>query len=87
MPITPEEEITTRESSLVRVMEDLLPDSVKSCRENNDVVVLHQDAFAADYQEEEYKLLGMAIKFAGLCGREVRVIGKNRGTLKQPRIN
>jgi hypothetical protein len=87
MPITPEEEIMNRESSLVRVMEELLPDFVKSCRENNDVVVLHQDAFAADYQEEEYKLLGMAIKFAGLGGREVRVIGKNRGTLKQPRIN
>jgi hypothetical protein len=87
MPNTPEVEITNREKALARVIEDLLPDFVKSCRENNDVVVLHQDAFAADYQEDEYKLLGMAIKFAGLCGREVRIIGKNRGTLKQPRIN
>jgi len=29
----------------------------------------------------EYLLLGMAIKYAGLRGKEVRVIGKNRSTL------
>jgi hypothetical protein len=40
--------------------------------------LLHQDAFAADYQEDEYMLLGMAIKYSGLRGKEVRVIGKNR---------
>ena len=39
------------------------------------------------YQDDEYKLLGMAIKFAGLYGREVRIIGKNGETLMQPRIN
>jgi len=44
-------------------------------------VVLHQDAFAADYQEHKYMLLGMAIKYAGLRGKEVRGIGKNRNTL------
>ncbi len=38
-------------------------------------------AFAVDYQEDEYKLLGMAIKYAGLRGKEVRVIGKNRSTV------
>jgi hypothetical protein len=51
------------------------------------VVVLHQDAFAADYQEDEYKLLGMAIKFAGLHGKEVRIVGKNRETVTRPQIN
>jgi hypothetical protein len=40
-------------------------------------------AFAADYQEDEYTLLGMAIKYAGLRGKEVRVIGKNRSTLSE----
>jgi hypothetical protein len=45
------------------------------------VVVLHQDAFAADYQDHEYMLFGKAIKFAGLHGKEVRVIGTNRETL------
>jgi hypothetical protein len=41
--------------------------------------VIHQDAFSVEY--DEYELLGMAIKFAGLYGREVRIIGKNRETL------
>jgi hypothetical protein len=31
-----------------------------------ETVILHQDAFAADYQEDEYALLGMAIKYAGV---------------------
>jgi hypothetical protein len=42
-----------------------------------------QDAFAADYQEDEYALLGKAIKYAGLRGKEIRVIGKNRKTLQE----
>jgi hypothetical protein len=40
-------------------------DFVQSCRQtNNDVFIIHQDSFAADYQEDEYRLLGMAIKVA-----------------------
>lgn len=46
-----------------------------------DLVMLHQDAFAADLQDEEYTLLGMAIKYAGLSGKEMRPIRKNRSTL------
>jgi hypothetical protein len=52
------------------------------CADESELVMLHQDAFAADYQEDEYMLLGMAIKYAGLRGKEVRVIGKNRQTLE-----
>ena len=44
---------------------------------------MHQDTFAADYQEEEYGLIGMAIKFAGICGKEVRVHGRNLETVGQ----
>jgi hypothetical protein len=44
---------------------------------------MHQDAFAADYQEDEYRLMGMAIKFAGICGKEVRIIGTNRQTVER----
>ena len=47
------------------------------------LVILHQDAFAADYQEDEYMLLGMAIKYAGLRGKEVRVIGRNRSSFAE----
>lgn len=32
---------------------------------------------------EEYTLLGMAIKYAGLRGKEVRVIGENRSSFAE----
>jgi hypothetical protein len=86
MPNVPEGEIAEKELSLMNAMENLVPEFVKSCRESSEVVVLHQDGFAVHYQDGEYKLLGMAIKFAGLYGREVRIIGKNGETLKQRRI-
>ncbi len=48
----------------------MLADFARTCRaQDTPVVIMHQDAFAADYQEEEYRLVGMAIKFAGICGK------------------
>jgi hypothetical protein len=58
-----------------------LPDFARSCRDSADVVIIHQDSFAADYQDEEYMLFGKAIKCAGIYGKEIRIIGKNRETL------
>lgn len=77
----PEEGLTNREHSLTTAIEELLPDFAKSRRETKAVVALHQDAFAADDQADEYKLLGRVIKFAGLQGTKVRVVEKNRGTI------
>lgn len=37
-------------------------------------LIMHQDAFAGDYQESEYYLLGMAIKYAGLHGVDILVV-------------
>ena len=85
MPIMTEEELREKESSLTAKIARLLPDFAKSCRDNADAVTVHQDSFAADYQDAEYALLGMAIKFAGLHGKEVRIIGTNRETLKGQR--
>jgi len=78
----PAEELMEREAALAAEVERLLPDFVNSCRDKADVVIIHQDAFAADYQDDEYALLGKAIKFAGLHGKGVRIIGRNRETLK-----
>jgi hypothetical protein len=72
-----------RESSLIATIRKKLPDFARMCADDSELVLLHQDAFAADYQEGEYMLLGMAIKYAGLRGKEVRVIGKNRSTLEE----
>jgi hypothetical protein len=75
-----------RESNLIATVRKTLPEFAKACADEAELVLLHQDAFAADYQEEEYRLLGMAIKYAGLRGKEVRVIGKNRTTLEDDTI-
>jgi hypothetical protein len=70
-----------RESNLIPTVRRELPEFAKACAEDAELVLLHQDAFAADYQEDEYTLLGMAIKYAGIRGKEVHVIGKNRSSL------
>jgi hypothetical protein len=69
-------------------IETKLPDFVAMVRDNRTAfVVLHQDAFAADYQDQEFVLLGKAIKYAGMFGKEVRFTGRNRETVDQsPRM-
>jgi hypothetical protein len=79
-----DEEIRARKSALSAEIRRLLPDFVESCLKNEDMVIIHQDSFAADYQPDEYALLGKAIKFAGLHGKELRIIGTNRETLQGP---
>ncbi len=76
-----DEERMQREASLIGTVRSKLPDFAKMCANDAELVMLHQDAFATDYQEDEYMLLGMAIKYAGLRGKEVRVIGTNRSSL------
>jgi hypothetical protein len=64
-------ELARKEANLIAVVEKILPDFAGACRAHDTpVVIMHQDAFAADYQEEEYRLIGLAIKFAGICGKE-----------------
>jgi hypothetical protein len=70
-----------RESRLIATIRRELPEFAKACANDAELVLLHQDAFAADYREDEYTFLRMAIKYAGLRGKEVRVIGKNRSSL------
>jgi hypothetical protein len=44
------------------------------------VLIIHQDAFAAGYDDDEYTLLGMAVKYAGWRGVTLHIIGKNHET-------
>lgn len=69
------------ELALIKVVEQILPKAKEMVNSNANVVMLHQDAFAADYQRDEYMLLGMFIKYCGLKGKEVKIIGTNRETL------
>lgn len=60
---------------MIEIMEEELPEFTKMVKSSSDeVIVLHQDAFASDYEEDEFFLLGMAIKYAGLYNREITII-------------
>ena len=84
MPSENPTKLARREADLITAIEEMLPDFARACRAPDaPVVIMHQDAFAADYQEAEYRLIGMAIKFAGICGKEVRIMGTNRETVDQ----
>ena len=74
-------EVARREDALIAEVKQSLPDFVAYCHSPVDAIILHQDAFAASYQEDELLLLGMAIKYAGINGKEVRIIGNNRDTV------
>jgi hypothetical protein len=85
-PSASEQEEEARVATLRTTIEDCLPNFVAaiknaSGRADGTVLVLHQDAFAAEYDEEEYMLLGMAAKYAGLHGVTLNIIGTNRETL------
>jgi len=56
-----------RESSLIATVRKELPEFAKACADDTELVLLHQDAFAADYQEDEYKLLGMTTRRVWPC--------------------
>jgi hypothetical protein len=61
---------------MIEEIEKQLPDFVKAVKfgAGDEMLMFHQDAFAADYQEEEFRLLGMAVKYAGLHGREITIV-------------
>lgn len=60
---------------MIKIVEKELPDFVKMIKTSKDeMIIFGQDAFAADYQEQEFSLLGMAIKYAGLFDRKITII-------------
>jgi hypothetical protein len=83
--LTPDEE-KERIAVLRATVETYLPDFVKGIETlqakatKDSAMVLHQDSFAAGYHDDEYTLLGMAVKYAGLNGVEVKVMGTNHET-------
>jgi len=80
------ETLNNLEKDLALSIETIIPDfkvmidSASKSKEGE--ILLHQDAFAADYQLDELVLLGKAIKYAGMHGVSLRFHGKNRETLK-----
>jgi hypothetical protein len=68
MADTRDQALVEKERALTAEIESLLPDFARSCRGSEDVVIIHQDSFAADYQDEEYGLFGKAMKFSRVSG-------------------
>ena len=48
-----EQELEKREKVLRMAMERMLPEFVKSCIETGDPLLIHQDAFGAEYERSE----------------------------------
>jgi hypothetical protein len=84
---TPEQE-RERIAILRATVEQYLPEFARNVArmasgssENHEATLfVHQDAFAAGYDDDEYTLLGMALKYAGLHGVPVSVVGTNHET-------
>lgn len=72
-----------KEKILIDYIESKLPDFASAVQSDEKIITLHQDSFAADYQEEEYILLGKAIKYAGIFGKEINIFGNNRESLNK----
>ena len=84
-----ENELRRRERVLAETVEYYLPNFAKGMKElkakeeqegEGNVMILHQDAFASGLHTDEYTILGMAVKYAGLHGVELRIIGRNHET-------
>ena len=68
-----------RERQLIADIERDLPEFAATCKSRDaDFVLMHQDAFAPALGSNEIFLLGKAIKYAGLLGKEVRIVPSAR---------
>ena len=67
-------EAMDRERLLIDEIQTELPGFVQACRADAECVVVNQDAFAPTLGNAELLLLGKAIKYAGLVGKEVRIV-------------
>lgn len=80
-------ELEKKEAEIIDVIQQLAPgfrDMINEAKlSGKPSILIHQDAFATDYQSEELNLLGSAIKYAGMSGINVQIIGVNRETLNQ----
>jgi hypothetical protein len=64
-----------RERKLIEEIQRVLPEFVEACNSRqSDFIIMNQEAFAPKLGENELLLFGKAIKYAGLMGKEVRII-------------
>jgi len=60
---------------LIETVERVIPEFAKACKKKcADNIMMHQDAFAVDYDERELLLLALAIKYAGIKKKNIDII-------------
>jgi DICT domain-containing protein len=86
-PTATEAELKERVAVLEATIQKYMPEFVKAVKfsvQNGADLAMAQGAFAEEYPDDEYTLLGMAIKYAGLHGIAVLVTGTNKHGAKPP---
>jgi hypothetical protein len=74
-------ELMERERQLIEEVQRTIPAFARACAEANaEMVILSQDAFAVRLEAAELLLLGKAIKYAGMMGKEVRIVPAKQPT-------
>jgi hypothetical protein len=64
-----------RERKLIEEIQSVLPEFVQACSSRQSgFIMMSQEAFAPRLGDYEMLLFGKAIKYAGLMGKEVRII-------------
>lgn len=78
-PIFSKEERSARIQEIKATVEKYCPDFVKAIwhakKNKAAAVAMHQEAFAGGYHEDEYILLAMCIKYAGIYNVNVSFFG------------
>jgi hypothetical protein len=69
-------EVRENKEVVVSAIEKLLPEFVRACSSCSRIVTLKQEEVARDFDTDECTVLGMAIKYAGIHGKEVRILPK-----------
>lgn len=85
-----EQEMQVKREKLKATVEHYFPEVMKEVekqkKEEKPVFMFHQDAFAGAYQYDEYTGLGMVIKYAGLFGVNLLIVGRNEETFSGTKV-
>lgn len=66
------------EQEIINIVKNELPELSKMGEGKANNVILTQDAFAEDYQEDEFRLFGIALKYLGLCKKTITIIPSSK---------
>lgn len=73
--------------NLVSQVETRFPKLKEEIDKNEDsAIVFHQDTFAPDLNSVDFIAIGMVVKYIGLSGKSIQIVGKNGETLLKTKV-